>query len=100
MDQRATDKPEQVLKFAPKAHASDSRLDEAGKAIVTQIQRAADLANEDCDRAMSLAHKLSMELRASEDQTHQCRPRLNSGATEQPAPNNGFGSFRKRSRKS
>ena len=71
MDQRATDKPEQVLKFAPKAHASDSRLDEAGKAIVTQIQRAADLANEDCDRAMSLAHKLSMELRASEDQTHQ-----------------------------
>jgi nucleotide-binding universal stress UspA family protein len=71
MDQRATDKPEQVLKFAPKARASDSRLDEAGKAIVTQIQRAADLANEDCDRAMSLAHKLSMELRASEDQTHQ-----------------------------
>ena len=67
----ARDGQARVVKFAPKAHASDSRLDEAGKAIVTQIQRAADLANEDCDRAMSLAHKLSMELRASEDQTHQ-----------------------------
>jgi hypothetical protein len=73
MDQRATDTSEQVLKFAPKekAHANGSSLDDAGKAIVTQIQRAADLAREDCDRAMNLAHKLSMELRASEDRTHQ-----------------------------
>ena len=73
MDQRETDRPEQVLKFAPKekAHATDSPLDEAGKAIVAQIQRAADLASSDCDRAMSLAHKLSMELRASEDRMHQ-----------------------------
>ena len=73
MNQRATDTPEQALKFAPKekAHANGSPLDEAGKAIVTQIQRAADLASADCDRAMSLAHKLSMELRASEDRMHQ-----------------------------
>ena len=56
MDQRATDTSEQVLKFAPKekAHANGSSLDDAGKAIVTQIQRAADLAREDCDRAMNL----------------------------------------------
>ena len=73
MDQRTTDTPEQALKFAPKekALASVSALDDAGKAIVTQIQRAADLASADCDRAMSLAHKLSMELRASEDRMHQ-----------------------------
>ena len=73
MDQHRTDTPEQVQKFAPKEKAYDkvSSLDEAGKAIVTQIQRAADLAKEDCDRAMGLAHKLSMELRASEDRTHQ-----------------------------
>ena len=99
MDQRATDKPEQVLKFAPKAHASDSPLDEAGKAIVTQIQRAADLANEDCDRAMSLARKLSMELRASEDQTHQLQAEVELWR-DRAAPRHGFGSFRKRSRKS
>jgi hypothetical protein len=30
-----------------------------------------DLAKEDCDRAMSLAHKLSMEVRAAEDRTQQ-----------------------------
>ena len=73
MDERQTDTPEQVLKFAPKhkAHDHGSPLDEAGKAILTQIQRAADLASEDCDRAMSLAHKLSMELRASEDRMHE-----------------------------
>jgi hypothetical protein len=72
MDQR-TDTPEQVLKFAAKekAHTNRSQLDEAGQAIVTQIQTAADLANQDCDRAMSLAHKLSMDLRAAEDRTHQ-----------------------------
>ena len=47
MDQRETDRPEQVLKFAPKekAHATDSPLDEAGKAILAQIQSAADLAS-------------------------------------------------------
>ena len=73
MDERQTDTPEQVLKFAPKqkVHDHSGPLDEAGKAILTQIQRAADLASEDCDRAMSLAHKLSMELRASEDRMHE-----------------------------
>jgi gas vesicle protein len=75
MAQREIDTPEQVLKFAPKDKAPTEgiRLDEAGRAIVTQIQRAAELANEDCDRAMNLAHKLSMELSASEDRTHQLK---------------------------
>ena len=75
MNQRATDTPEQVLKFAPKDKAQNrvAELDDAGQAIVAQIRTAADLANQDCDRAMSLAHKLSMELRAAEDRTHQLR---------------------------
>jgi hypothetical protein len=73
MNQRATDTPEQVLKFAPKEKAPNrvAQLDDAGQAIVAQIRTAADLAKEDCDRAMSLAHKLSMELRAAEDRTQQ-----------------------------
>jgi DNA repair exonuclease SbcCD ATPase subunit len=73
MNQRATDPPEQVLKFAPKEKASNrvAQLDDAGQAIIAQIRTAADLAKEDCDRAMSLAHKLSMELRAAEDRTQQ-----------------------------
>ena len=73
MNHRVTDTPEQAFKFEHKenVHGNGSPLDEAGRAIVIQIQRAADLASEDCDRAMNLAHKLSMELRASEDRTHQ-----------------------------
>jgi hypothetical protein len=75
MDQRGTDVPEPVLKFAPKEKTPTNgvQLDEAGKTIVAKIRTAADLANEDCDRAMSLAHKLSMELRAGEDRTHQLK---------------------------
>ncbi len=73
MNQRANDTPEQVLKFAPKEKAKnkDAQLDDAGQAILSQIRPAADLSKEDSDRAMSLAHKLSMELRAAEDRTHQ-----------------------------
>ena len=73
MNQRETKTSEQVLKFAPKEKASNraAQLDDAGQAIVAQIRTAADFAKEDCDRAMSLAHKLSMELRAAEDRTQQ-----------------------------
>ena len=73
MNQRATETPEQVLKFAPKEKSPNkvAQLDDAGQVIVAQIRQAADLAKEDCDRAMSLAHKLSMELRAAEDRTQQ-----------------------------
>ena len=73
MNQRETDTSEQVLKFASKEKAPNgvAQLDDAGQAIVAQIRTAADLAKEDCDRAMSLAHKLSMELRAAEDRTQQ-----------------------------
>ena len=46
-------------------------MEEVGQAIVTKIQRAADLSNENCDRAMALAHKLSMQLRAAEDRINQ-----------------------------
>ena len=55
MNQRETDTSEQVLKFAPKEKAQNrvAELDDAGQAIVAQIRTAADLAKEDCDRAMS-----------------------------------------------
>ena len=98
MNQRETGTSEQVLKFAPKEKAPNrvAQLDDAGQAIVAQIRTAADLAKEDCDRAMSLAHKLSMELRAAETEHSKWRGRLSTGETEQPAPNNGFGRSSKR----
>jgi len=39
--------------------------------IVAMLQKAADMANEDCKRAMDLAHKLSFQLRASEERLRE-----------------------------
>src|SRR5215467_11424741 len=44
--------------------------DKAGT-IVPLLQRAADMAKEDCARAMDLAHKLSFQLRASEERLRE-----------------------------
>src|SRR5258708_13826574 len=88
MNQRETDTSEQVLKFASKEKAPNgvAELDDAGQAIVAQIRTAADLAKEDCDRAMSLAHKLSMELRAAEDRTQQMAREVEHWPDQPPRP--------------
>ena len=69
MDENGADTPEQLLKFVPKERPRSYAplVEEAGEAIIAKIQKAADLSNENCDRAMKLAHKLSMQLRAAED---------------------------------
>ena len=46
-------------------------VDEAGHAVVAMVQRAATLSLEDVQRAMTVAHKLSMQLRAAEDRIQQ-----------------------------
>jgi predicted nucleic acid-binding Zn-ribbon protein len=51
-------------------------VEEAGEAIIANIKKAADLSNENCDRAMKLAHKLSMQLRAAEDRVNQLEAEL------------------------
>ena len=73
MSEHRADTPEQVLKFAPKEwpNSYGAQVEEVGQAIVTKVQRAADLSTENCDRAMALAHKLSMQLRAAEDRINQ-----------------------------
>ena len=73
MSEHRADTPEQVLNFVPKEwpNSYGAQVEEVGQAIVTKIQRAADLSNENCDRAMALAHKLSMQLRAAEDRINQ-----------------------------
>jgi hypothetical protein len=59
--------------FVPKERPRSYGIpaEEAGQAIIAKIQKAADLSNENCDRAMKLAHKLSMQLRAAEDRISQ-----------------------------
>jgi hypothetical protein len=63
MGESGANAPEQVVKFEPKGRPRtyDTQVEEAGEAIVAKIRRAAELANENCDRAMKLAHKLAMD---------------------------------------
>jgi hypothetical protein len=58
-----------VVSLAPdKARQDASRTaDEAGHSIVGLLQRAANMAKEDCERAMDLAHRLSAQMRAAEE---------------------------------
>ena len=42
-------------------------MDESGRTIVAMLQKAADMANEDCAKAMDLAHRLSFQLRTAEE---------------------------------
>ncbi|HZN31700.1 MAG TPA: hypothetical protein VFB68_02080 [Xanthobacteraceae bacterium] len=79
MSPRPADVPEQVLQFAPKEKPprnDGDPLDQSGQAIVTLLQQAANLSNENCDRAMGLAHKLSIQLRAAEDRINHLQTEL------------------------
>ena len=68
MDQRQSDAPE-VLRFAPRSNTGGERdpIDTVGHALVASLQEAAKLSKENADRAMTVAHKLSIQLRAAED---------------------------------
>src|SRR5262252_8701700 len=73
MSEHGVDTPEQVLKFVPteRPRTYGPVVEEAGEAIIAKIRKAAELSNENCDRAMKLAHKLSMQLRAAEERISQ-----------------------------
>src|SRR5438105_4455162 len=62
-----------VVAFAPKKDRPDATVvaDDAGHAILSLLQKAADMAKEDCARAMDLAHKLSFQLRAAEERVRE-----------------------------
>jgi hypothetical protein len=70
MGQDGSEITEHVVKFPPKQQAGNP-ADEAGQAVIAQIRKAAEVTNENCDRAMALAHKLAMQLRAAEDRISQ-----------------------------
>ena len=70
MGQDRSEITEHVVKFPPKQPAGNP-ADEAGQAVIAQIRKAAAVTNENCDRAMALAHKLAMQLRAAEDRISQ-----------------------------
>src|SRR5262249_26010012 len=70
----APDKAGTIVPFAPAPkgqHDTGTIADDSGRTIVAMLQKAADMANEDCKRAMDLAHKLSFQLRASEERLRE-----------------------------
>jgi len=74
MNQHSTsDVSEQVHKFVPKETLRQAAgpADDAGRAVLAKLQQAAKLSNDNFDRAMALAHKLSLQLRAAEDRMNQ-----------------------------
>jgi hypothetical protein len=71
MNQRV---PEKVIPFAPTnrdARQEGDPIDRSGHAVIALLQEAVDVAKQNCERAMDIAHKLSLQLRAAEDRVAQ-----------------------------
>jgi hypothetical protein len=73
MVERTSDIPEQVRKFAPKhrARADGDPTDAAGHALIALVHHAADVSNENCNRAKTVVEKLYAQLRAAENRLRQ-----------------------------
>jgi hypothetical protein len=72
MSAYAPDKAGTIVPFAPTPKGQPEVVaDDSGRTIVALLQKAADMAKEDCARAMDLAHKLSFQLRASEERLRE-----------------------------
>src|ERR1700730_18560776 len=70
MSAHAPDKPATIVPFAPMSKGQAEGhivVDDSGRAIVALLQKAAEMAKDDCARAMDLAHKLSFQLRVAEE---------------------------------
>ena len=80
MNQRMTDVPKKVIPFAPAEKEVPRNdvdpVDRSGDAIIALLEKAAQTADDDCKRAMDLAHKLSIQLRATEDRATQLQAHL------------------------
>jgi molecular chaperone GrpE (heat shock protein) len=71
MDQHSTGASE-VLAFAPRQEPQHKHVvDEVGHRLVALLRDAANISAEKVERAMTMAHKASMELRAAEDRIAQ-----------------------------
>ena len=73
MNERAGEVVKKIVPFDLKAKEvrDGDAVDRTGQAIVSLLQEAAETANSKCDRAMDLAHKLSMELQAAEERIRE-----------------------------
>ena len=75
-------RPPELLRLKPRDKIEP--IDQAGRALLALLGEAANISKENVDRAMTLAHKVSMDLRAAEDRISQLEAeieRLESRAT-------------------
>jgi hypothetical protein len=81
MDKHSTE----VVQFAPKQSRGELEpIDQAGHALVGLLKEAADISKDNVQRAMTMAHRLSIELRSAEDRISELKAeveRLESRAT-------------------
>jgi hypothetical protein len=68
-----------VVDFAPKKAGRDESAPagDAGHGIVALLHKAAESAQGDCARAMDLAHKLTLQLRAVEERACELEAEAN-----------------------
>ena len=77
MQQESGSKAFRVSSFSKSDMKSEAdAVDRSGDAIVALVQQAAIVAREDCDRAMSMAHKLALQLEASEDRADKLEAKV------------------------
>jgi chromosome segregation ATPase len=82
MDRPATE----LVRFTPKHKPGreDELIDQAGQGLLALIKDAANVSKENIERAMTMAHRVSLELRAAEERISQLEAdieRLESRAT-------------------
>ena len=79
MSAQTSERPASIVAFAPKKERGDATMvaDDTGRGIVALLQKAADMAKQDCDRAMDVAHKLSLQLRAAEERAREFEAQAN-----------------------
>jgi hypothetical protein len=67
--ERASEISKGVVPFAPvpQRPSSSDALDNAGQNVLTLLQQAADISEQNSQHALDIAHKLSVQLRAAED---------------------------------
>ena len=72
----APDKSNTIVPFAPTPKAQPEAnivADDSGRTIIALLQKASEMAKDDCARAMDLAHKLSFQLRSAEERAREVR---------------------------
>jgi hypothetical protein len=76
MDQYSPD----VVRFAltQRSEVDSEAVDQTGRAAIALLKEAANVSKENVERALTVAHKLSMELRAAQDRIDQLEAEIKS----------------------